>query len=125
MTTEHKPHSELPEHARDWIKIPPPPERLEEIRHFADSDVLDLVEPEEMYYFLGLQEQLEAARETFRQIARMAGADGTEPEDWRAMTYPTPGEAAFQAVCELRGNYDEAIRWDGAPASNPASGSES
>lgn len=43
---------------RDWIKIPPPPERLDEIRSYADMDVLDMVEPEEMYWFLGLVDAL-------------------------------------------------------------------
>lgn len=32
------------------------PERLAEIREYADRDILDLVEPEEMYFFLGLLE---------------------------------------------------------------------
>lgn len=66
-----KPHSELPEHARGWIKIPPPPERLAEIREFANRDVLDMVEPEEMVWFLGLVEQVEALR---REVSEHAAA---------------------------------------------------
>lgn len=38
----------------------PSPERLAEIREFADRDILDLVEPDEMYYFLDLLEQFES-----------------------------------------------------------------
>lgn len=44
--------------------------------------------------------------ETFRLIAQACGCDGTEPDDWRAMAYPTPGEFALQAVRSLRRDYD-------------------
>ncbi len=55
-----------------------------------------------------LQRQLDEAHETFRLIAEAAGADGTEPDDWRAMTHPPKGEFALRAVRELRKDYDAA-----------------
>lgn len=61
-----------------------------------------------------LKEQLEADNEAFRLIAQRCGEDGTEPDDWRAMTFPGPREFALMAVGKLRSDYDEAI------GSNPA-----
>lgn len=62
-----------------------------------------------------LQEQLDAARETFRLIAMACGEDGTEPEDWRALAHPGHAEFALNATRDLRDAYDEVLM-----ASNPA-----
>lgn len=54
-----------------------------------------------------LQKQLDEADELFRQIAEVAGDDGTTPGEWRAITQPPRGVVALNAVRELRRDYDE------------------
>lgn len=50
---------------------------------------------------------VEEYEEVFRQIAEIAGADGIEPEDWRALTDKAKG--AKNAVIDLRQYHDEAL----------------
>jgi len=45
--------------------------------------------------------------EVFRKIAETAGADGTDPDDWKAVTHKA--QAANLAVIDLRKDHDEAL----------------
>lgn len=53
-----------------------------------------------------LSEQLEAADETLRLIARTCGAECTEPDEWRTLVQPTPAEYALDEVRRLQEQLD-------------------
>jgi hypothetical protein len=95
MTAERTPHSILPD-IREAFRLRG--DEGVEIR----MQVLDAVQR--------LEEQFEAHVEAFRAIAEKCGEDGTDPDSWRAMTFPGPMEYALMAVGRLRSDYDEALR---------------
>jgi len=56
------------------------PQRLAEIREFADRDVLDLVEPEEMYFFLELHAVAADLNQALHEITNQAYYSGLHRE---------------------------------------------
>ena len=96
----------IPPEAVEGIKV----KRSEVIKE-PDSDPSFLLTPpqegpDQTTYDVAIA-MIEEYEETFRLIAEKAGADGTDPEDWRALVDKPKG--ALNAVIELRKDHDEAL----------------